>query len=45
MTCLAIVGGLAFVGGALWYMRKTQRQSYVDQVLGQVSDLTRRARW
>jgi hypothetical protein len=45
MTCLAIVGGLAFVGGALWIMRKTQRQSYVDQVLGQVSDLTRRARW
>ena len=45
MTCLAIVGGLAFAGGALWFMRKTQRQSYVDQVLGQVSDLTRRARW
>src|SRR5262245_57386880 len=45
ITCLAIVGGLAFVGGALWMMRGTQRQSHVDQVLGQISDLTRRHRF
>ncbi|HEX2337860.1 MAG TPA: hypothetical protein VHI72_15430 [Hyphomicrobiaceae bacterium] len=45
MTCLAVVGGLAFVGGALWMMRGTQRQSHVDQVLGQISDLTRRGRF
>jgi hypothetical protein len=45
MTCLALVGGLAFIGGALWMMRNTQRPSHVDQVLGHMSDLTRRARW
>jgi len=45
MTCLALLGGLAFVGGALWMMRGTQRQSHVDQILGQISDLTRRGRW
>lgn len=45
MTCLALVGGLAFIGGALWMMRNTQRPSHVDRVLAQMSDLTRRARW
>ena len=44
LTCLALVGGLAFIGGALWMMRNAQRQSHVDRMLGQMSDLTRRVR-
>jgi len=45
MTCLAVVGGLAFVGGAVWMMRSSRNQSQLNDILGQLSDVSRRARF
>jgi hypothetical protein len=43
MTCLAVVGGLAFAAGALWMLRNSRQQSRYEQVLGTLSGLPRRA--
>jgi hypothetical protein len=45
MTCLAVVGGLAFTAGALWMLRNSQRQSRMQEVAQQVSDYARRSRF
>ena len=45
MTCLALVGGLAFAAGAVWMLRNSRQQSRMDEFLQQVSDYTRRPRW
>ena len=45
MTVLAVVGGLAFVAGAAFWMLKSQKQSCYDEVLATLSDLPRRAGW
>ena len=45
MTVLAVVGGLAFAGGALWMFRNSRKQSRYDEVLATLSDLPRRAGW
>lgn len=44
MTCLAVVGGLAFAAGALWVFRNSQRQSHMQELMGTLSDLSRRSR-
>jgi hypothetical protein len=45
MTCLAVVGGLAFAAGAVWMLRNSRQQSRTDEILSQMSDAMRRARW
>src|SRR4029450_4169475 len=46
MTCLAVVGGLAFAAGAVWMLRNSRRQqSPYDQALATLSALPRRAGW
>lgn len=42
MTCLALVGGLAFAAGALWMLRPSRQQSYGRDVLSQLSGLQRK---
>jgi hypothetical protein len=44
MTCLAVVGGLAFAAGAFWMLRSSQQQSRMEQLAQQVSDYARKAR-
>ena len=45
MTCLAVVGGLAFAAGAVWMLRNSRQQSRMDEFLQQLSDYARRPRW
>ena len=45
MTTLAVFGGVAFMAGALWMMRGSQRQSRWDDIASQLNDMSRRARW
>ena len=45
MTVLAVVGGLAFVAGAIWMLRNSRQQSKYDRVLATLSDLSRRVGW
>ena len=45
MTCLAIVGGLAFAAGAVWMLRNSRQQSRMDEFLHQLSDYAHRPRW
>jgi hypothetical protein len=45
MTCLAVVSGLAFAAGAIWMLRNSQRQSQMQELMGSLSDLSRRSRW
>jgi hypothetical protein len=45
MTVLAVIGGLAFAGGAFWMFSKSRQQSRYDEVLATLSDLPRRAGW
>jgi hypothetical protein len=46
MTCLAVVGGLAFAAGAaFWMLRNSQQQSRIEQLAQQVSDYARKGRW
>src|SRR5215475_2949156 len=45
MTCLAVVGGLAFAAGAVWMLRNARQQSRTEEFLQQLSDYSRRARW
>jgi ElaB/YqjD/DUF883 family membrane-anchored ribosome-binding protein len=45
MTTLAVFGGIAFMAGALWMMRGSQRQSRWDGIASQLNDMSRRARW
>jgi hypothetical protein len=42
VTCLAIVGGLAFAAGAFWMLRNSRQQSQINELLGQLAD---RLRW
>ena len=43
MTVLAVIGGLAFAGGAFWMLSKSRQRSRYDEVLATLSDLPRRA--
>jgi hypothetical protein len=43
-ACLAVVGGLAFAAGALWMLRSSRQQSYVDALRSQLSDYSSRFR-
>jgi len=45
MACLAVVGGLAFAVGAVWMLRNARQQSRTEELLQQLSDYSRRARW
>ena len=45
MTCLAVVGGLAFAAGAVWMLRNSRRQSRMDEFMEHVSEFARRPRW
>ena len=45
MTCLAVVGGVAFALGAYWTMRSARSQSRFDELAQQLSDYARRSRW
>jgi hypothetical protein len=45
MTCLALVGGVAFAAGAVWMLRNSRRQSRMDEFMQQVSEFARRPRW
>ena len=45
MTCLAVVGGLAFAAGAFWMLRNSRQQSRYDSLVETLSDLPRRAGW
>ena len=45
MTCLAVVGGIAFAAGALWMLRNSQQQSRMDELRQQLSDYARRSRF
>jgi hypothetical protein len=45
MTCLAVVGGLAFAAGAVWMLRNSRQQSRTDEFLQQLSEYARRPRW
>src|SRR5262250_2470091 len=45
MACLAVVGGVAFAAGAVWMLRNARRQSRTEELLQQLSDYSRRARW
>ena len=46
MTVLAVVGGLAFVAGAAFWMLKHSRQrSRYEELAATLSDLPRRAGW
>ena len=43
-TCLAVVGGLAFAAGALWMLRSSRQQSYVQAWMSDLSNYARRFR-
>ena len=45
MTCVAVVGGIAFAAGALWMLRNSQQQSRLDELRQQLSDYARRSRF
>jgi hypothetical protein len=45
MTCLAVVGSLAFAAGAVWMLRNSRQQSRKDEFLHQLSEYARRPRW
>jgi len=42
MTCLAVVGGIAFAGGALWMLRSSRQQSQLAKLVSQLGDYKRR---
>jgi hypothetical protein len=42
MTCLAVVGGIAFAAGALWMLRPTRPQSRLSDFASQLADYKRR---
>jgi hypothetical protein len=45
MTCLAVVGGVAFAAGAVWMLRTSRQRPRTDELLAQMSDTLRRSRW
>lgn len=42
MTCLAVVGGIAFAAGALWMLRSSQQQSQLNNLVSQLGEYKRR---
>ena len=42
MTCLAVVGGLAFAAGALWMMRPQRHTSQINDLVSQLSNYARK---
>jgi hypothetical protein len=42
MTCLAVLGGIAFAAGAVWMLRSSRQQSQLSNLVSQLGDYKRR---
>lgn len=42
MTCLAVVGGMAFAAGAIWMMRSSRQSSQVSDLISQLSSYAKK---
>jgi hypothetical protein len=45
MMTLAVFGGIAFVVGAFWMQRSSQRHTRWDELAAHLNDMARRSRW